>query len=103
MSTSEEAATAIAALDNKYVWPGMDCPMAVKWMDTQLQQRRRDQHLAAMRHRTVGPMGAPLPTMLLMSLGADLAQSLSTNRHDSSRLPWLLSCGFRAAAAARSR
>jgi hypothetical protein len=67
MSSSDEAANAIAALDNKYVWPGMDCPMAVKWMDTQLQQRRRDQHLAAMRHRTVGPMGELPPTHLWSS------------------------------------
>ncbi|KXZ43600.1 hypothetical protein GPECTOR_86g394 [Gonium pectorale] len=44
-----KAVAAIAALDGKFVWEGMDCPMVVKWMDTALQRRRREQHLASIR------------------------------------------------------
>ncbi|GLC56141.1 hypothetical protein PLESTB_001073100 [Pleodorina starrii] len=49
MSQHPEAVAAIDALDGKHVWEGMDCPMVVKWMDTALQRRRREQHLASTR------------------------------------------------------
>ena len=49
MGSHDEAQAAIDALDNKYVWEGMEAPMVVKWMDAALQRRRREQHLAAMR------------------------------------------------------
>ncbi|PNH12299.1 CUGBP Elav-like family member 4 [Tetrabaena socialis] len=49
MGGHEEAVAAIAALDSQYVWGGMETPMVVKWMDTALQRRRREQHLANMR------------------------------------------------------
>lgn len=57
MGSHEEAAAAIEALDNKHVWPGMDSPMVVKWMDAQLQKRRREEHLAAMRQGLIPSMG----------------------------------------------
>eukprot|EP00775_Hariotina_reticulata_P011883 gene11883-12027_t len=56
MGNIQEAAAAIEALDSKYVWHGVDVPMVVKWMDAQLQKRRRDEHLAAMRHGLVPSM-----------------------------------------------
>ncbi len=49
MGSHAEAVAAIAALDSQYVWDGMETPMVVKWMDTALQRRRREQHLANMR------------------------------------------------------
>ncbi len=49
MGTHDEAVAAINALHGKHVWEGMDAPMIVKWMDTALQQRRREHHLATMR------------------------------------------------------
>jgi hypothetical protein len=56
MGNIQEAVAAIEALDNKYVWHGVDVPMVVKWMDAQLQKRRRDEHLAAMRQGLVPSM-----------------------------------------------
>ena len=42
MTTHEEAAAAMAALDNKHKWEGMESPMVVRWMDRELQKRRRE-------------------------------------------------------------
>jgi CUG-BP- and ETR3-like factor len=61
MGSHEEASNAIEALDNKHVWPGMDSPMVVKWMDAQLQKRRREEHLAAMRQGLIPSMGMGAP------------------------------------------
>lgn len=55
-SAPSEAAAAIAGLDATYTWPGADGPMVVKWMDTALQRKRRDEHLAAMRQGLVPSM-----------------------------------------------
>ncbi|GFH21444.1 uncharacterized protein HaLaN_18751 [Haematococcus lacustris] len=60
MGTHEEALAAIEALDSKYCWEGMEGPMVVKWMDTALQRRRREQHLAAMRQGLVPTMAMAL-------------------------------------------
>ncbi|KXZ56420.1 hypothetical protein GPECTOR_1g374 [Gonium pectorale] len=49
MDSHGEAMAAIGALDSRYVWEGMETPMVVKWMDTALQRRRREQHLANLR------------------------------------------------------
>jgi hypothetical protein len=49
MGSHDEAAAAIDGLDSKFVWEGMGGPMVVKWMDAELQRRRREEHLAAMR------------------------------------------------------
>ena len=49
MGSHKDASTAIEALDNFFVWEGMESPMVVKWMDTALQRRRREQHLASIR------------------------------------------------------
>lgn len=57
MGTHTEAVSAIAALDNQYVWEGMETPMVVKWMDMALQRRRREQHLANMRQAMAGGAG----------------------------------------------
>ncbi|EFJ44830.1 hypothetical protein VOLCADRAFT_118581 [Volvox carteri f. nagariensis] len=59
MGSHDEAVSAIAALDSQYVWEGMETPMVVKWMDTALQRRRREQHLANMR-QAMAPGGAGL-------------------------------------------
>ena len=56
MGTHEEASAVIEALDSRFVWEGMESPMVVKWMDGALQRRRREQHLAAMRHGLVPSM-----------------------------------------------
>ncbi len=59
MGSHAEAVAAIAALDSKYVWEGMETPMVVKWMDMALQRRRRELHLANLRQSlaTGGGMG----------------------------------------------
>jgi hypothetical protein len=49
MGSHIEAAAAIEGLDSRHVWEGMGSPMVVKWMDAELQRRRREEHLAAMR------------------------------------------------------
>ncbi len=56
MGSHEEAVASIDALDNKFVWEGMESPMVAKWMDAALQRRRREQHLAAMRQGLVPSM-----------------------------------------------
>lgn len=56
MGSHEEAAAALASLDSRYTWEGMESPMIVKWMDAALQQRRRDNHLAAVHPATLPPM-----------------------------------------------
>lgn len=59
MGSHAEAVAAIAALDSKFVWEGMETPMVVKWMDMALQRRRRELHLANLRQSlaTGGGMG----------------------------------------------
>lgn len=57
MGSHEEAVAAIDALDSKHMWEGMESAMVVKWMDTALQRRRREQHLAAMRQGMLPQMG----------------------------------------------
>ncbi|KAK9813350.1 hypothetical protein WJX73_001733 [Symbiochloris irregularis] len=42
MTTHDEAAAALAALDNLHKWEGMESPMVVRWMDRELQKRRRE-------------------------------------------------------------
>ncbi|KAJ9515120.1 hypothetical protein QJQ45_028921 [Haematococcus lacustris] len=82
MGTHEEALAAIEALDSKYCWEGMEGPMVVKWMDTALQRRRREQHLAAMRQGLVPTMamgpGAWLPGGMGLGLppSSHLGQSM---------------------------
>mmetsp|Transcript_31833 Transcript_31833/g.70722 ORF Transcript_31833/g.70722 Transcript_31833/m.70722 type:complete len:496 (-) Transcript_31833:2249-3736(-) len=83
MGTHQEAVAAIDALDNKYIWDGMESPMVVKWMDAALQRRRREQHLAAMRQGLVPSMAmgsdawvpaglalANIPTAARVNLGS---------------------------------
>jgi hypothetical protein len=63
MGSHEEAAAALEGLDNKFVWGGMGSPMSVRWMDAALQKRRRDAHVAAVRHDLLPPIrltAAPL-------------------------------------------
>ncbi|KAI8465632.1 MAG: hypothetical protein J3K34DRAFT_487277 [Monoraphidium minutum] len=55
------ALAAIEALDGQYTWDGMDGPMIVKWMDAALQRRRREEHLASMRHGGPAPPAGPAP------------------------------------------
>jgi CUG-BP- and ETR3-like factor len=50
MSSHEEAVLAIDSLDSKYLWEGMNSTMVVKWMDQELQKKRREEHMAAVRH-----------------------------------------------------
>lgn len=57
MGSHGEAAAAISGLDGRYSWGGMDSPMVVKWMDAQLQKRRKEDHLAAMRQGLNGNDG----------------------------------------------
>lgn len=42
MGTHAEASAALAALDNRHRWVGMDSPMVVKWVDRELQKRRKE-------------------------------------------------------------
>ena len=42
MTTHDEAEAARAALDNKHRWQGMESPMVVRWVDRELQKRRRE-------------------------------------------------------------
>lgn len=42
MSTHDEAAAALAGLDNKHRWDTMDSPMVAKWVDRELQKRRKE-------------------------------------------------------------
>lgn len=85
MGSHAEAVAAIAALDSKFVWEGMETPMVVKWMDMALQRRRRELHLANLRQSlaTGGGMGlmsgglslattAPLPPSLGLQHGSFL-------------------------------
>ena len=58
MCLHDDAQAAIEALNSTFVWEGMDGPMVVKWMDTALQQRRREQHLASMRAGVASGMAA---------------------------------------------
>lgn len=50
MSSPAEARIALESLQGRYTWPGVDTPMVVTWMDVELQKRRREQHMASMRH-----------------------------------------------------
>ncbi|GFR41383.1 hypothetical protein Agub_g2066 [Astrephomene gubernaculifera] len=82
MGSHAEAVAAIAALDSQYVWEGMETPMVVKWMDTALQRRRREQHLANMRQAmTPGagmnfvPSGLALATSLPVASNLNLVQN----------------------------
>ena len=58
MCLHDDAQAAIESLNSTFVWEGMDGPMVVKWMDTALQQRRREQHLASMRAGVASGMAA---------------------------------------------
>lgn len=51
MSTHDEAAAALAGLDNKHRWDTMDSPMVAKWVDRELQKRRKE--------GTIGYPGSP--------------------------------------------
>ncbi|KAG1657781.1 hypothetical protein FOA52_012859 [Chlamydomonas sp. UWO 241] len=73
MGTHDEAAAAIDALNGTHTWAGMDSPMVVKWMDTALQQRRRETHLSAVR-RGLAPrpeawLSRGMPQALTLGLG----------------------------------
>lgn len=57
MGSHSEAAAAISGLDGRFSWEGMDSAMVVKWMDAQLQKRRKEDHLAAMRQGLAGHGG----------------------------------------------
>eukprot|EP00198_Chlamydomonas_reinhardtii_P006060 XP_001695396.1 RNA-binding protein [Chlamydomonas reinhardtii] len=91
MLVHDEALAAIGALDGKFVWEGMDCPMVVKWMDTALQRRRREQH-ATTGART------QLPSASIGGLLGGGAQSRSSNEP----LPYTPYAAAAAAAAAQS-
>lgn len=59
MSSPAEARIALESLQGRYIWPGVDSPMVVTWMDVELQRRRREHHMASMRHiLTTGPGNA---------------------------------------------
>ncbi|PNW84892.1 hypothetical protein CHLRE_03g162750v5 [Chlamydomonas reinhardtii] len=78
MGTHTEAVSAIAALDNQYVWEGMETPMVVKWMDMALQRRRREQHLANMRQAMAGGAGLGfVPGGLALATSLPVAPNLS--------------------------
>lgn len=49
MKDVQGARNVIAALDGTRIWSEMDSPLVVKWMDTELQRKRREEHLAALR------------------------------------------------------
>ncbi|GFR49895.1 hypothetical protein Agub_g12000 [Astrephomene gubernaculifera] len=95
MSVHSEAVAAINALDGKFTWEGMDCPMVVKWMDTALQRRRREQHLAALRQ--------PLPSASIGGiLGAQrnaAAEQFTYQAALMPSMPGLMPLGASAAAA----
>ena len=55
MGTREEARRALDALDNQFVFEGLEAPMVVKWMDAPLQRKRREVHLAALRQGHMPP------------------------------------------------
>jgi hypothetical protein len=61
MESHEGAAAALDALNTKYTWPGMQSPMVVKWMDTALQTRRREHHMAAARGNSGLALGLTAP------------------------------------------
>jgi len=80
MSTHEEACCAIVALDGRYVWEGMDTAMVVKWMDVQLQKRRKENHQAVKRQRMLPDSGSKSPQMLVPSpANMQLAQDYDPN------------------------
>jgi hypothetical protein len=56
MGSHAEAAAALGGLDSKFIWSGMGLPMSVRWMDAALQKRRRDAHVAAIRHDLLPPV-----------------------------------------------
>jgi CUG-BP- and ETR3-like factor len=74
MSSVGEAEMAMEELDNKYTWEGMVSRMVVKLMDAALQRRRREQHVAAMRH------GA-LPSLALSGTVKPPGSDLSLDPH----------------------
>lgn len=64
MGSAEEAAAAIEGLHERHTWPGMAQPMVVRWMDSALQRRRREEYLT-MKQQAGGPGAActgPQPT-----------------------------------------
>lgn len=83
MGAHKDAAVAIDALDSKFVWEGMESPMVVKWMDTALQRRRREQHLASMRHGnmasglSIGELMRPTAVMTRHGITILVASALS--------------------------
>lgn len=42
MGSRESAKAALEALDGQYAWEGMPDAMVVKWMDAELQKKRKD-------------------------------------------------------------
>jgi hypothetical protein len=87
MGSHEEAAAALAALDTKYTWEGMASPILVKWMDTALQKRRRDQHMAATASRPdplllpmMGHHMSPLPQVTGISANAQTVKATLMGR-----------------------
>lgn len=50
MGSHGEASIAIDALDGQYSWEGMDTAMVVKWMDAQLQKRRKELYQNVAHH-----------------------------------------------------
>lgn len=60
METHEEAVQALEQLDNVHTFEGMDVAMVLKWVDQDLQKRRR-------MEREPGSFGAPVCSALPMS------------------------------------
>ncbi|GBF95952.1 CUG-BP- and ETR-3-like factor [Raphidocelis subcapitata] len=61
LGSVEEATSAIAALHETHVWPGMSQPMVVRWMDSALQRRRREEHLIGRQAAMLQPAPATAP------------------------------------------
>ncbi|KIY91316.1 CUG-BP- and ETR-3-like factor 3-B [Monoraphidium neglectum] len=67
MGSVEEATAAIAALHEQHTWQGMAQPMVVRWMDSALQRRRREDHLSG---RQAPAVTVPISGAFLTSFSA---------------------------------
>ncbi|KAI8462603.1 MAG: hypothetical protein J3K34DRAFT_475967 [Monoraphidium minutum] len=65
MGSAEEATAAIAGLHEQHTWQGMAQPMVVRWMDSALQRRRREEHISGRQ-----PAPAQAPASYLASYSA---------------------------------
>ncbi|GBF89388.1 hypothetical protein Rsub_01960 [Raphidocelis subcapitata] len=58
MGSADEATAAIWGLHESHVWEGMSQPMVVRWMDSALQRRRREEHALMRQGGTSTPASA---------------------------------------------